>query len=115
MTDHTSRNSITVAQNGVSFNVVKPAHDFGGIGSNGLYTNAEEQAAAGSAVNAVDIDWDHAIISTATAKDIKTSITNTGELLGVIKMLNDRIDALESAFSTLAQNVGSLVTITNGE
>ena len=72
-----------------------------------------EHSAAGSAVNAVDIDWDLAIVSMATAKDIKTSIKNTGELLGVIKMLNNRIDALESAFSTLAQNVGALVTITN--
>lgn len=115
MTEHTGRNSINVVQNGVSFNVVKPAHDFGGIGSNGLYTDAEGQATAGSAVNAVDIDWDLAIVSMATAKDITTSIKNTGELLGVIKMLNDRIDTLETAFSTLAQNVGSLVTITNGE
>lgn len=114
MTEHTSRNSITVSQNGVSFNVVKPSINLGGVPANGTYSDANGQAAAGSAINAVDIDWDQAKVSTATAKDITTTITNTGELLGVIKMLNDRINKLETAFSTLATNVGQLVTITNG-
>lgn len=114
MTEHTSRNSITVSQNGVSFNVLKPSIELGGVPANGTYTDATGQANSNSAINAVDIDWDQAKVSSATAKDITTSITTTGELLGVIKKLNDRIDTLETAFSTLASNVGALVTITNG-
>lgn len=116
----------TLKQNNVTFtlnaDVVSPfggkyTNDTNYDGSTGLYNVNQTKlnnAGVGKSVNAVEIDWNSGKVSAATAKDITTSITTTGELLGVIKKLNDRIDTLETAFSTLATNVGQLVTITNG-
>jgi hypothetical protein len=62
-------------------------------------------------VNAVDIAWNGAKPGIGEPAD---GINTTGELLATIKTLKTRIDQLEAAFSTLATNVGTLVTITNG-
>jgi len=62
-------------------------------------------------VNAVDIAWNGAKPGIGEPEE---GINTTGELLAIIKTLKTRIDQLEAAFSTLATNVGTLVTITNG-
>lgn len=85
MTEHTSRNSISFNQSGIDFNVLKPKHEFGGVGANGVYTTSD--AAGTSSINAVEIDWNGADLSSATSSFANaadtapvSSITTTGEL-----------------------------------
>ena len=56
--------------------------------------------------NAIDIHWGGADIN-------GTSVNTTAQLLKIIADLQTKVGQLESAFSTLASNVGTLVTITN--
>ena len=55
--------------------------------------------------------------ATTKANNAKTEAISEAKKYtdGELGKLKTRVEALESAFSTLAQNVGSLVTITNGE
>lgn len=58
-------------------------------------------------IHAVEIDWDGAVVN-------GTPVNTTGQLLKRIGDLEAKSAALESALITLAQNVGQLVTISNG-
>jgi len=75
--------------------------------------NADVWKASGTTTNwapsaqAVDIDWNSAHVGS-------TTVQTTGQLLKIIADLQTKVDQLEKAFSTLATNVGALVTITNG-
>ena len=122
----------TLTQSNVTFtlnaDVVSP---FGGKYTNDMNFDADtgrynvdqtklNSLGVGKSVNAVEIDWNGAKLG--IGEDNSTGITTTGELLKLIKeytdtkiaKLQNRVDALEAALSTLAQNVGSLVTIANG-
>lgn len=104
MTEHTSRNSITVSQDEVSFNVLKPSVNMGGVPANGTYSDANGQAAAGSGINVVDIDWNEAQLGAAIlalGEEVpdngvfnSTTITTTGELIQIIAKQQKQIDAL---------------------
>ena len=76
--------------------------------TDGVYTADGQGSTPSFSVNAVDIDWNGAEVGSST-------IDNTGQLLKIIADLQTKVSQLETAFSTLASNVGSLVTITNGE
>ena len=65
MTEHTSGNSFSFNQSGIDFNVLKPSHEFSGIGVHGVYTTSD--AAGTSSIKAVDIDWDEANLSSAAS------------------------------------------------
>ena len=122
----------TLTQSNVTFtlnaDVVSP---FGGKYTNDMNFDADtgrynvnqtklNSLGVGKSVNAVEIDWNSAKLG--IGEDNSTGITTTGELLTLVKKYTDtkiaklqnRVDALEAALSTLAQNVGSLVTIANG-
>lgn len=57
--------------------------------------------------NAIDIHWGGANVA-------GTTVNTTSQLLKIIADLQTKVNQLETAFSTLATNVGQLVTITNG-
>ena len=125
MTEHTSRNSITISQNGVSFSVLKPSADLGGTASNGLYTDESTQAAAESAINAVDIDWDEANIDAKVQSLITNpesitegicpeSINTTGDLLYTIANLQAQVTVLTNLVWNAPNDV-VLKTFLNGK
>ena len=110
-------------QEGISFNnVIKPYNKFGFEGPfHPFMNNAESdmtleeylstnRSTANSGeyftTNAIDIHWGGANIN-------NTQVDTTAQLLKIIADLQTKVKQLESAFSTLAQNVGTLVTITN--
>lgn len=110
-------------QEGISFNnVIKPYNKLGFEGPfHPFMNNAESDmtfqeylttnrstATPGEffTTNAIDIHWGGADIN-------GTSVDTTAQLLKIIADLQTKVGQLESAFSTLASNVGTLVTITN--
>jgi len=74
---------------------------------NSIFDPSGNQTNKALIINAVDIDWNGAQLNDNT-------INTTGELLSTISYLQEKVYALENAFDTLAQNVGTLVTIANG-
>lgn len=89
----------TVVQGSIKFKNVKTAGI--PISQWPIYLRGQQGTDSdGGVINAVDIDWNGAEVNGST-------INTTGELL-------KKIADLENAFSTLANNVGTLVTIANG-
>ena len=125
MTEHTSRNSIPVSQREIEFNVLKPGIDLGGTASNVLYTDESTQAAAESAINAVDIDWDEANIDAKVQSLITNpesitegicpeSINTTGDLLYTIANLQAQVTVLTNLVWNAPNDV-VLKTFLNGK
>jgi len=97
--------SVNLANGFKTINAPKIAHP------NSVFSPEGNQTDKTLIVNAVDIDWNGAKPGIGENSD---GINTTGELLSLIKELKTKVDQLETAFSTLASNVGALVTITNG-
>lgn len=88
MTEHTSRTSITISQNGILFGgVVKPIVDLGGVPANGSYDDSTSQANAGSSINAVDIDWNGTQLELPEDLGGSQTIQTTGQLLSIIQQV----------------------------
>lgn len=101
--------------NGIVFNNVKDIQKIAGIRSDLRYSAADynydtsdNPIAPNFLINVIDVDWNGANVN-------GTTVDTTGQLLKIIADLQTKVGQLESAFSTLAQNVGALVTITNGD
>ena len=112
-------------ENNITFsNVLTPNFAFKSDGPNVTYTKDSDRAFTSNyyesrnttnadkigelfTTNAIDIHWGGANIN-------GTTVNTTAQLLKIIKDLQTKVDQLETAFSTLASNVGALVTITNG-
>lgn len=99
--------------NGIVFNNVKDIQKIAGIGSNLRYSAADynydsndNPIAPKFLINVIDVDWNGANVN-------GTTVDTTGQLLKIIADLQTKVSQLETAFSTLASNVGTLVTITN--
>ena len=101
-------------ENGITFNNVKDiAVSVKGAPYGGKNSYYDRNDTTGNIVNVkthsfniIDVDWCGAQLGDNT-------INTTGQLLAIIKNLQDKVNTLETAFSTLATNVGSLVTLTN--
>lgn len=52
--------------------MLKPSVDLGGVPANGSYATSQTQAAAGSGINAVDIDWNGADLG-LIEKDVRSN------------------------------------------
>ena len=104
MTEHTSRNSITITQSGIEFNILKPSVNIGGLTSNGLYRNEDEQHNAGVIINAVDIDWGNVNLG-----DLG-NINTTGDLINIIKLILSKINVNnELIYSYVGTDLNSLL------
>lgn len=111
-------------ENNITFrNVLTPQASFGSNGPKQLYKKSDRTFTSDYldsrnvtdtdkmyelfSTNAIDIHWGGANIN-------GTTVNTTAQLLKIIANLQTKVDQLETAFSTLATNVGALVTITNG-
>lgn len=99
--------------NGIVFDNVKEIAKYANIDSNARYSAADynydtsdNPIAPNFLINVIDVDWNGANVN-------GTTVDTTGQLLKIIADLQTKVGQLETAFSTLASNVGTLVTITN--
>lgn len=103
-----------MTQNGIQFTIVSEPVFIAGVSkvTNSANTNAsgyynaskiESKGSSTAAVNAIDIDWNGAVLPNGSDIGGATSaITTTGELLNLINEMNKRIYTLTAAVIALS-------------